>query len=130
MPSSNPLQEKILEGHRKIVLASYPEFKDVPEIIPTLGQMVFECDAEFAQKAAIAAGQWENPVLRWDQLSPYTQSRWEALGAKVGHVLLEKCSEQINGLVKMAKVARIKPTTALIEDAIVVEETTSCPPKS
>lgn len=119
-----PPAKQILDAQRQAILAEYPRFLDTPEILPTLGRMIFEADTEFAQKAAIQAGEWRTPLMQWEQLSPFTQARWERLGAKVGHVLLEKCSRQIEALVQQAKVVqsgRAEKVLA-IEDAEIVEE--------
>lgn len=125
-------RDLILNEQRKAILVDYPSFADKPEVLPTLGRIVFESDSEFAQKIAIQEG-GAGIMPKWEQCSPYTQARFERMGAKIAHVLIEKCADQIDAMrnktvdlvsVKM-KGVRPQPegSALLIEDAeIVVEE--------
>jgi hypothetical protein len=120
-------REIILNEQRKAILADYPAFKDKPEVLPTLGRIVFESDSENAQKVAIQEG-GAGIMPKWEQCSPYTQARFERMGVKIAHVLIEKCADQIDAMrnktvdiITVENVVRMAKVLA-IEDGLIVEE--------
>jgi hypothetical protein len=123
-------RDLILNEQRKAILMDYPAFKDKPEVLPTLGRIVFESDSEFAQKIAIQEG-GAGVIPKWEQCSPYTQARFERMGVKIAGVLIEKCADQIDAMrnktvdIVLASARQVEKTlkSLAIEDAeIIVEE--------
>lgn len=119
-------REIILNEQRKAILLDYPGFADKPEVLPTLGRIVFESDSENAQKVAIQEG-GAGILPKWEQCSPYTQARFERMGVKIAHVLIEKCADQIDAMRRSVDIITVENVVRMakvlaIEDGLIVEE--------